>query len=93
MNNASFVTISKSTLLKCINQTIALDEGQVWLQDKTPEEWGIPNWRSRVMYIPQRTAIMEGTPMSFVDEVRRFKTHKRSAKDGAFDDPVEIALE
>ncbi|KAF9909530.1 hypothetical protein BX616_011144, partial [Lobosporangium transversale] len=25
--------IGKSTLLKCINQTISMDEGQVWLND------------------------------------------------------------
>lgn len=42
------------------------------------------------MYIPQRTAVLEGTPLDFVEQVRSFAVHKR-AKTQA--DPVEIALE
>ncbi|KAF8935141.1 P-loop containing nucleoside triphosphate hydrolase protein [Dissophora ornata] len=83
--------VGKSTLLKCINQTITMDEGQVWLHDKTPDQWGIPTWRSKVMYIPQRTAIMEGTPLDFVEEVRKFGAHKKNAH--SYDDPVQIALD
>ncbi|KAF9924183.1 hypothetical protein FBU30_005801 [Linnemannia zychae] len=83
--------VGKSTLLKCINQLITMDEGQVWLDDKTPDQWGVPIWRSKIMYIPQRTTIMEGTPHDFYQEVRSFSTHKRS-KD-SYDDPVQIALD
>ncbi|KAH7052902.1 P-loop containing nucleoside triphosphate hydrolase protein [Linnemannia elongata] len=83
--------VGKSTLLKCINQTIVMDEGQVWLDDKTPDQWGVPTWRSKVMYIPQRTTIMEGTPLEFLEEVRAFSVHKR-IKD-SYDDPVQIALD
>ncbi|GJJ68454.1 hypothetical protein EMPS_00800 [Entomortierella parvispora] len=83
--------VGKSTLLKCINQTIIMDEGQVYLEDKTPDQWGMPNWRSRVMYIPQRSPIMEGTPSDFVEEVRRFGAHKKNKE--SFDDPVEIGLD
>jgi len=43
------------------------------------------------MYIPQRTAIMEGTPLEFVDVVRKFHAHKSNLDN--FDDPVEIGLE
>ncbi|KAG0304607.1 hypothetical protein BGZ98_005281 [Dissophora globulifera] len=82
--------VGKSTLLKCINQTITMDEGQVWLQEKTPDQWGIPAWRSKIMYIPQRAAIMEGTPLDFVDEVRKFGVHKTK---NSVDDPVQIALD
>ncbi|KAF9570950.1 hypothetical protein EC968_001140 [Mortierella alpina] len=85
--------VGKSTLLKCINQTVSMDEGQVWLEEKTPDQWGIPTWRSKVMYVPQRTAIMEGTPLDFVEEVRRFGAHKKNLKDNVFDDPVQIALD
>ncbi|KAF9551805.1 hypothetical protein EC957_004128 [Mortierella hygrophila] len=83
--------VGKSTLLKCINQTIVMDEGQVWLDDKTPDQWGVPTWRSKIMYIPQRTTIMESTPLDFLEEVRAFSTHKRN-KD-SYDDPVQIALD
>lgn len=34
---------------------------------------------------------MEGTPIEFLEEVRRFGTHKKNK--GSFDDPVEIGLE
>ncbi|KAF9912716.1 hypothetical protein EC991_009452 [Linnemannia zychae] len=83
--------VGKSTLLKCINQTIVMDEGQVWFEDKTPDQWGVPTWRSKVMYIPQRTTIMEGTPLEFLEEVRAFSVQKRRQE--AFDDPIQIALE
>ncbi|KAF9359365.1 hypothetical protein BGX26_012483 [Mortierella sp. AD094] len=83
--------VGKSTLLKCINQTTPMDEGQVWLYNKTPDQLGIPTWRSRVMYIPQRAAMMEGTPADFVEVVRNFNAHKNN-KD-THDDPVQIALE
>jgi len=46
--------ISKTTLLKCIAQLILLDEGKPFLSHKTPEAWGFPTWRSRVLYVPQR---------------------------------------
>ncbi|KAG0369187.1 hypothetical protein BGZ54_000118 [Gamsiella multidivaricata] len=56
----------------------------------TPDQWGIANWRTKVMYIPQRTAVMEGTPLDFLEEVRKFKTHK---KNDNYDDPVQIGLD
>ncbi|KAF9110101.1 hypothetical protein BGX27_006781 [Mortierella sp. AM989] len=81
----------KTTLLKCINQTMPMDEGQLWLNNKTPDQLGIPAWRSRVMYIPQRTVTMEGTPTDFLEEVRKFNVHKNSKN--TQDDPVQIALD
>jgi hypothetical protein len=43
------------------------------------------------MYIPQRTAVLEGTPLDFVAQVRSFAVHQRAKTVCA--DPVEIALE
>ncbi|KAG0277022.1 hypothetical protein BGZ95_006667 [Linnemannia exigua] len=43
------------------------------------------------MYIPQRTTIMEGTPLEFLEEVRAFSAHKHYQD--AFDDPVQIGLD
>ncbi|KAF9970979.1 hypothetical protein BGZ73_006153 [Actinomortierella ambigua] len=83
--------VGKSTLLKCICQIIPFDEGQVWLNGKTPEELTIPVWRSRVMYVPQRTPIMEGTPLDFLEATRGFAVNKK--RKDSFDDPVELALE
>ncbi|KAF9172504.1 hypothetical protein BGX21_009748 [Mortierella sp. AD011] len=56
----------------------------------TPDQLGIPTWRSRVMYIPQRTATMEGSANDFLAVVRKFGTHK---KKDTYDDPVQIALD
>jgi len=44
----------KTTLLKCVAQLIILDEGKPFLWHKTPESWGFPAWRARVLYVPQR---------------------------------------
>ncbi|ORZ11710.1 P-loop containing nucleoside triphosphate hydrolase protein [Lobosporangium transversale] len=52
---------------------------------------GIPTWRSLVMYIPQRTAVMEGTPLDFVEVIRKFQTHKNNTD--YYDDPVQVALD
>lgn len=43
------------------------------------------------MYIPQRTAMLEGTPLDFVERVRSFAVHRRAKT--AYADPIEIALE
>ncbi|KAG9066934.1 hypothetical protein KI688_012846 [Linnemannia hyalina] len=83
--------VGKSTLLKCINQTIVMDEGQVWLDDKIGFISFLDEVISKIMYIPQRTTIMESTPLDFLEEVRAFSTHKRN-KD-SYDDPVQIALD
>ncbi|KAF9161907.1 hypothetical protein DFQ26_004028 [Actinomortierella ambigua] len=83
--------VGKSTLLKCICQIIPLDEGQLWLRGKTPEELTFPVWRSKVMYVPQRTPVMEGTPMDFLETARSFAVYKK--RKDSFDDPAEIALD
>ncbi|CAG8791753.1 6401_t:CDS:2, partial [Acaulospora morrowiae] len=42
----------------------------------TPEEYGIPNWRTRIMYVPQRTPIMLGTPLEFINKIREYKSQQ-----------------
>ncbi|KAF9438759.1 hypothetical protein BGZ76_005065 [Entomortierella beljakovae] len=68
-----------------------MDEGKLWLHGKTPEQVGMPIWRSKIMYVPQRTAMMDSTPREFVEEVRKFNAHKSNKN--AYDDPVQIALD
>jgi len=78
----------KTTLLKVIAQLIPFKNGVMTLDGKTPGDLGIPNWRTRILYVPQRPSAMSGTPNDFVDTVRSFASQK---KRGPFDDPIEIA--
>jgi hypothetical protein len=44
---------------------------------RTPEEYGIPNWRSHVGYVPQRPATLPGTPIDFYQRVCSFAAQKQ----------------
>ena len=50
----------KSLLLRAV---AGLDpsDGECRLHGKTPAEWGVPRYRSRVMYVPQRPSFAPGT--------------------------------
>ena len=50
----------KSLLLRAV---AGLDpsNGECRLHGKTPAEWGVPRYRSRVMYVPQRPSFAPGT--------------------------------
>lgn len=50
----------KTLLLRAI---AALDpfEGECRFRGRTPQEWGVPQYRAQVMYLPQRAALPEGT--------------------------------
>jgi len=79
--------VGKTTLLKCIAQLAIYEEGDIYLNDKTPEEYGIPVWRTRVMYVPQRTPIMAGTPIEFYKKMSNFGAQRTIYHV----DPIEIS--
>ncbi|GBB98033.1 hypothetical protein RclHR1_03120018 [Rhizophagus clarus] len=79
--------VGKTTLLKCIAQLAIYEGGDIYLNDRTPEEYGIPVWRTRVMYVPQRTPVMTGTPMEFYRKMTKFNAQKTTYHD----DPIEIS--
>ena len=37
-------------------------DGTLLLNDKTPEELGVPQWRTQVTYVPQSRTQQKGTP-------------------------------
>jgi ABC-type iron transport system FetAB ATPase subunit len=47
--------------------------GTVLLDGKTPEQWGITNYRLKVLYVPQRTPVLDGTPNDFINLQRKFR--------------------
>ncbi|KAG2233187.1 P-loop containing nucleoside triphosphate hydrolase protein [Thamnidium elegans] len=76
----------KTTLLKCLAELIPYSAGQSTLNGKSPAHFGIPIWRSRVMYVPQRPSIHPGTPMDLFNMAKKYVSQKGKY----FDDPIKI---
>lgn len=77
----------KSSLLRLLAGLDPLDGGELTLDGKTPEAWGLPRWRHRVAWVPQAFARPPGTPQETWDEAQSL----RVARDQAVDDPRAIA--
>ncbi|KAJ1553116.1 Structural maintenance of chromosomes protein 2, partial [Cladochytrium tenue] len=56
-------------------------------QKQAPQEWGIPNWRARVLYVPQRPPTMPGTPRDFLATLGSFAAQRAWAQDVALGNP------
>ncbi|KAI0831515.1 P-loop containing nucleoside triphosphate hydrolase protein [Trametes gibbosa] len=73
----------KSTLLKCISHLNTYG-GEVLYRGRTPQSYGIPKYRTQVLYVPQRPSLLPGSPRDFLEAVSTFAVHaKPSAKDKA----------
>jgi putative ABC transport system ATP-binding protein len=51
----------KTLLLRNLVLLDPIQQGQIAFVGKSPAEWGLPAYRSRVMYVPQRAIAFEGT--------------------------------
>ncbi|WVQ76405.1 hypothetical protein IAR50_006071 [Cryptococcus sp. DSM 104548] len=71
----------KSTLLKCIAELNLYQQGTITLDGKTAKQWGVPNWRIKAAYVPQRPSILPGTPLELLETIRGFAARKESAKE------------
>jgi len=70
----------KSTLLKCIAH-LELYSGQVLFKGKPPTHYGVPTYRTKVLYIPQRPSLLPLTPRDFVFSVMSFSAQKRQNRE------------
>ncbi|SAM06074.1 hypothetical protein [Absidia glauca] len=79
----------KTTLLKCLAELVPYESGTSTLHGKKASDYGIPSWRSKVMYVPQRAAIHPGSPMDLFEMAKKFQSQKGKS----FGDPTKIGME
>ncbi|KAI8978447.1 hypothetical protein BDB01DRAFT_726384 [Pilobolus umbonatus] len=65
------------------------DAGCSSLYGKTPKQYSIPVWRSKVMYVPQRPAIHPGTPMDLFNMASKYASQKGKP----LDNPIRIGTD
>ncbi|KAI9275445.1 P-loop containing nucleoside triphosphate hydrolase protein [Phascolomyces articulosus] len=80
----------KTTLLKCLAELIPYTSGYSTLLGKKPTEYGIPVWRSRVMYIPQRPTAHPGCPLDLFNIVKKYSSQRVKDNIG---DPIQIGMQ
>lgn len=68
----------KSTLLKCLAH-LNLYDGEILYRGGTPVSYGIPCYRTRVLYVPQRPSLLPGTPRDFVNTILTFGSLNRKS--------------
>ncbi|OWT40727.1 ATP-binding cassette transporter [Cryptococcus neoformans AD2-60a] len=88
----------KSTLLKCMAELNLYQSGTIELHGQSSQEMGIPNWRVKVQYVPQRPSILPGTPYDLLETVKKFSARKASQEakeNGTGDriDPMDLAVD
>ncbi|THG99207.1 hypothetical protein EW026_g3089 [Hermanssonia centrifuga] len=71
----------KTTLLKCLAH-LNVYEGELEYRGKPPRSYGIPAFRTRILYVPQRPSLLPGTPRDFLTTISKFKA--RSADTSVF---------
>ncbi|EJD06046.1 P-loop containing nucleoside triphosphate hydrolase protein [Fomitiporia mediterranea MF3/22] len=69
----------KSTLLKCLAHLNVYD-GNILFRGQTPKELGIPNYRTHVLYVPQRPSLLPGSPKDFIAQLNSFSVHASREK-------------
>jgi len=92
----------KTTFLKCISH-LDLYEGSILYRGKTPQSYGVPTYRTHVLYVPQRPSLLPGSPRDFLNIVSSFKARhpgsgmsnwfgfgKKAARDEDHHDPADV---
>jgi len=66
----------KTLLLRLLAWLDPLEDGGVTLAGKTPVEWGVPVWRSRVTYVAQRPPKMNDTAAAWLTAVTELASQR-----------------
>ncbi|KAG9318506.1 P-loop containing nucleoside triphosphate hydrolase protein [Chiua virens] len=67
----------KTTLLKCISH-LNVYNGQILYRGRTAKASGVPSFRTKVFYVPQRPSLLSGTPRDFLAAISSFSSRKVS---------------
>ncbi|NJL44654.1 MAG: ATP-binding cassette domain-containing protein [Leptolyngbyaceae cyanobacterium SM2_3_12] len=59
----------KTLLMRNLVLLDPIQQGQIWFEGKTPTDWSLPIYRTRVMYLPQRATAFEGTVQENLKQV------------------------
>lgn len=77
----------KSTLLKCLAH-LNIYEGEILYRGKTPKSYGVPRYRTHVLYVPQRASLLPGTPRDFLETMSTFASYHEKTKKGMAKGPL-----
>ncbi|TFK29947.1 P-loop containing nucleoside triphosphate hydrolase protein [Coprinopsis marcescibilis] len=70
----------KTTLLKCISHLIQ-HEGTVRFRGSTARDIGMPFYRTKVLYVPQRPSLLPGSPSTFLKTVLSLGSQNQRLKE------------
>lgn len=51
----------KTVLMRSLVLLDPIQQGEVWFEGRSLTDWALPDYRTQVMYLPQRPTVMEGT--------------------------------
>ncbi|KAJ7582688.1 P-loop containing nucleoside triphosphate hydrolase protein [Mycena floridula] len=80
----------KTTLLKCLAH-LNVCQGTVLFHGRPPVSFGVPQYRTKVAYVPQRPSILPGTPHDFLLAVSGLSA-RQSRRNIDLQNPIEVAV-
>ncbi|MEA5422067.1 ATP-binding cassette domain-containing protein [Synechococcus sp. CCY9202] len=66
----------KTLLLRSLALLDPLQQGRLWLRGRTPVAWGLPVWRSCLIYLAQRPVLFPGTVRDNLQAVFQLAVHQ-----------------
>jgi len=72
--------------LKCLSH-LNVYTGQVLYRGRIAKSYGVPTYRTRVLYVPQRPSLLPGTPHDFLTVISSFSSRGKRSK---HNDPIYV---